>query len=183
MNRKVFVSMLALCVSFLAGCYFLKIFFPQEFVMAIENQKIISIGNFIDSHKWCYYLCCTITAFITYWFYVCACCEIKCLKVWQSIVIIIAILFSFVLNEINPNIAMYYSFAVMIILPASFKGKLTNVSVVFTIHLLAQYLSLNIRNFPLLLSNINYAIYFLMGIESYLWLALFYIIYNFKKEN
>lgn len=50
MNKKVFVSMLVLSMSFLMGLYILKIFFPQEFVMSIENDRLMLIGNYIDNH-------------------------------------------------------------------------------------------------------------------------------------
>ena len=73
MNKKVFISMLTLSVIFLVGLYVFKIFFPQEFMMSIQSEKIIAIGTFIDSHEWLYYLCCGLTSFLTYWLYCCAC--------------------------------------------------------------------------------------------------------------
>ncbi|MEG1509427.1 MAG: hypothetical protein RR454_03110, partial [Clostridia bacterium] len=63
MNKKVYLSMIILTVSFLFGMYLLKFFFPQEFLMTIENQQIISIGAFIDNHIWAKVLCIYATAF------------------------------------------------------------------------------------------------------------------------
>ena len=182
MNRKVFVSMLALCVSFLAGCYFLKIFFPQEFVMAISNEKIIAIGNFVDSHKWAYYIFGSIFPFITYWCYLCATCRKPYLKWKEALIVIGSILFSYAINEFDANMALQFSYCIMIILPCVLGAKLKEVSIVFSIHILSQYLSLQIRGLPLLLTSVNFATVLLMGLESYIWLALFYIIFNYKKE-
>lgn len=183
MNKKVFISMLVLTISFLMGLYVLKIFFPQEFVMIIENEQLIKIGNFIDTHKWAYYLTSTITAFITYWLYICACCNKKYLKWWECLIVLCVIGVSFLINEYSPDIAMYYAFTIMIILPAMLKGKLFNTAIVYTTHIFAQYLSLSIRSLPLLLTNVNFAILFLLGIESYLWLVLFYMIFNYNKKE
>ena len=183
MNKKVFISMLILTISFLVGLYILKIFYPQEFIMVIQNEQFIKIGNFIDSHKWCFYMCSTITAFVTYWFYICACCEKKYLKFGECIIVLVAIAISFLINEYSPNIAMYYSFCIMIILPAILKGKLLNTAIISTTHIFAQYLSLGIRSLPLLLTNINFAILLALGIESYLWLILFYMIFNYNKKE
>ena len=46
MNKKVFISMLILSISFLLGLYVFKIFFPQEFMMSIQNERIIAKGKF-----------------------------------------------------------------------------------------------------------------------------------------
>ena len=73
MNKKVFISMLILSISFLLGLYVFKIFFPQEFMMSIQNERIIAIGTFIDNNKLIYYICCGMTSFLTYWLYCCAC--------------------------------------------------------------------------------------------------------------
>ena len=182
MNKKVFVAMLSLCVTFLVGLYFVKIFYPQEFVMAIENQKLIAIGNSIDSHRWCYYIVCCITSFVTYWLYLCACCSRKRLKVWQIALVIAVILGSCVVDKIDPNIALY-SIITMIILPAIFKGKLTNIAIVFSVHIIAQYLSISIRNFSLLFATFNSLFGLIMTFEMYIWLSLFYIIFNYDVKE
>ena len=68
---------------FLTACYVLKFFFPQQFVMAIENPTLISIGQYIDGHQWLFYLFGIFTSFISYWFYLCAVCKRWYLNWWQ----------------------------------------------------------------------------------------------------
>src|SRR5699024_11955285 len=43
---------ISLVVIFLIACYVLKIFFPEQFVLSVENETIITIGNYIDNNKW-----------------------------------------------------------------------------------------------------------------------------------
>ena len=68
-------------------------------------------------------------------------------------------------------------------LPALMKGNLTQTAIVYTTHTMCQALSLRIRSLPIYLTNVNFITMFIFGIESYLWLILFYIIFNYKKEN
>lgn len=72
MNKKVLKVMIVLVITFLLALYVLKIFFPQEFVMVVENDKLVMIGDYIDNHLWLYITISVITNFITYWLYLCA---------------------------------------------------------------------------------------------------------------
>lgn len=184
MNKKVFISMLVLTITFLVGLYVLKIFFPNEFVMVIENEKLIAIGEFIDNHKWSYYIFGIITSFITYFLYCCAICHRLYLKWYEYLIILLTIIINIILNFIDMQIASHFSICSMLILPFIFGGKLKETCIVYSIHGLAQILSLNIRNFPLYMIDVNSLSLFLMNFECFIWLALFYIIYNYKrKEN
>ena len=183
MNRKVFVSMLALCVAFLAGCYFLKIFFPQEFVMAISNENIVTIGNYIDSRQWLYYLCCGLTAFVTYYLYCGACSERILLKWYEILEIIGVIVLVRVVSLFDEPLSSGFQLASFLFLPYLMKGKLKNCAIVYTVHCISQGLSLSIRKLPMYLTNVNFATAFILTCEMYLWLTLSFIIFNYKKEN
>lgn len=183
MNKKVFISMLVLTISFLVSFYVLKIFFPQEFVMSIQNEQLIKIGTFIDTHKWAYYLMAFITAFITYWLYCGAICGKIRFNIKEIIIIVITIIVSFLVNEYSPTFAMHYSICAMLILPALFNGNIKRLALVYSVHGLSQILSMSIRNLPMLFSTYNSLIGLLMTIEMYFWLLLFYIIFNYRKKE
>lgn len=183
MNKKVFIAMLILTISFLVSFYVLKIFFPQEFVMAVENEQLIKIGTFIDSHKWAYYTMAFITAFITYWLYCGAICGKLYLNVKETLITMTTIILSFVINEHSPTFAMHYSICAMLVLPALFNGQIKRLALVYSIHGLAQVLSMNVRNLPMLFSTFNSLFGILMTLECYFWLLLFYIIFNYKKKE
>lgn len=184
MNKKVFISMLVLSIVFLVGMYVLKIFFPAEFVLAIENERIIAVGQFIDSHEWLYYICCGVTAFVTYYLYCCACSKRLYLK-WHEILLIIVTIVAIRLcglyvDEGLRTIISWCSFA---FLPALMGGELKRTALIFTTHTIAQGLSLGIRGFKLYFTNYNFLSGIFMTFECYFWLLLFYIIFNYKKKE
>ena len=55
MYHKILKTMLALCCVFLVALYVLKIFFPEQFVISIEIDAFITIGNYVDAHVWLEY--------------------------------------------------------------------------------------------------------------------------------
>ena len=185
MNKKVFIAMLILTISFLVSFYVLKIFFPQEFVMSIQNEQLIKIGTFIDTHKWAYYLFGSFTSFVTYYLYCCAVCKRLRLKWYECLIILATILISIGLTFTNnANLLSHFNVCSMFILPLIFGGKLKETAIVFSVHGLAQILTLGIRNLPIYIAYYNSLIFAMLTLECYFWLILFYIIFNYKqKEN
>ena len=182
MNKKVVKAMLALVVIFLVGLYILKIFIPDKFVMVIENEKLVEIGNYIDSHQWAYYLFGIVTSFITYWLYFCATIKKWYLNWWQILVVFAIIGGSIGLDFYNPVFAGVFTIVAMVIVPVIFKADGRYTLVVFGTHYLAQALTLEIRNLPIYLTSVNSMIFTLLTLEVYFWLLLFYI-YPHIKEN
>lgn len=183
MNRKVFKVMIALVVIFLTGLYVLKIFMPEQFVLSVENEIIITIGTYIDNNAWAYYLFGILTSFITYWLYLCAVCRRWYLKWYEILTVLVVIGGSIGLSPWDTNVYSAYSVITFIVLPLLFKSDLKTVAVVFSIHSLSQTMSLTIRNLPLYMTNINSLTVCMLGIESYLWLLLFYIYFNYNKKE
>ena len=179
-NKKLYISMLVLVGVFLVSMYILKIFFPQEFVMAIENERFIQIGNYIDTHQWAYYLFGIFTSFITYSLYCSAVCKRAVLKWWEYLIILATIGASIAFSYVDKEIVTYISIMSFVILPFIFKANLREVAIVYPIHGLAQILTLKIRNLPMYLTNVNSLISFALAFEMYIWLVLFYIIFNLK---
>ena len=137
MNKKVFVSMLILSVVFLVSQYVFKIFFPQEFMMSIQNERIIQIGEFIDSHKWIYIICCGLTSFLTYWLYCCACSGRLYLKWYELLEIIVVVAICRVVDLYDTNMAIIISWCSFMFLPALMGGELKRCAIVFTTHSIA----------------------------------------------
>lgn len=185
MNKKVLKTMIALVVIFLCALYVLKIFFPEEFVMVIENEQLIKIGEYVDNNLWLHIILACITSFITYWLYLCAVTH-KWYLNWKEILMVLSViaitqtLYSF---DETVDLASGISIISMLILPVFSKADLKDVAIVFSIHYMAQLLSTLIRGLPLLLTNVNYATIFLMTIECYFWLLLFYLYFNIKRRN
>lgn len=183
MNRKVFKVMIALVVIFLTGLYVLKIFMPEQFVLSVENEIIITIGTYIENNAWAYYLFGILTSFITYWLYLCAVCRRWYLKWYEILTVLVVIGGSIGLSLWDTNIYSAYSVITFIVLPLLFKSDLKTVAVVFSIHSLSQTMSLTIRNLPLYMTTSNSLTVCMLGIESYFWLLLFYIYFNYNKKE
>lgn len=183
MNKKVWTAMLVLTVVFLCFLYVSKIFFPQEFVMCIENERLIQIGSFIDNHKWAYYLFGTCTSFATYWLYCCASCHKKKLTLKENGVILLVIIGSIVLSLINNEMVSLYGVLSMLLLPLLFKGNAKSTIIVYCTHYTAQWLTLKIRDLPTYVQYYNMLFATFLTFEMYLWLVLFYIVFNYKEKE
>ena len=183
MNKKVFISMLILSISFLVGMYVLKIFFPEEFMMSIQNDRIIAIGTYIDNHIWIRYVVGIFTSFTTYWLYCCACSHRMFLKWYECLIIIGVVIGCRILNFYDVNMATIISWTSFMFLPSLMKGNIKTGALVFTTHSIMQGLSIKIRSLPLYLKSANFMTMFMLGLECYLWLILFYIIFNYKKKE
>lgn len=182
MNKKVFRTMIALVVIFLVALYILKIFFPEQFILSVENKTIIAIGNYIDSNEWAYYLFGILTSFITYWLYLCAVCRKWYLNWWQCLVVLAVIGASIGLSFYDETLCSALSYTSFVFIPFIFGAKLTPVAITYTIHTFAQHITLSIRNLPLFIAYYNSLIFAFLTMECYLWLLLFYIYFNYKKE-
>lgn len=183
MNKKVLKTMIALVVIFLIACYVLKIFFPEQFVMVIENKTLIQIGDFIDKRMWLSKIVSGISTFLSMWLYLCAVMR-KWVLNWKEILaLLIVVIISRILFLYDVDIANALVSLSMFIIPMFGNTKLKDVTTVYSIHYISQLLSLKIRNLPLLITHINSIIAITLSIESYFWLLLFYIYFNYKKEN
>ncbi len=182
-NKALYISMLVLVCVFLAAMYVIKLFYPQEFVLAVENETILKIGNFIDSHGWLYTICCMVTAFITYWLYICASSHRWFLKWYECLIIAISALGIRLIGlYIDADMRTVVSMCSFFVLPAIMGCDLKTLSIVYTVHSFAQFFTLKIRNLPLFFTNVpNFVNMILLTLECYLWLVLMYIIFNYKK--
>ena len=184
MNRKVFKVMIALVVIFLTGLYVLKIFMPEQFVLSVENEIIITIGTYIDNNDWAFYIFGILTSFITYWLYLCAVCRRWYLKWYEILTVFVVIGMTLLFSNIDTNLYTTLSYSSFIFLPLIFDKnvKFKDVVICFTIHLFSQALSLSIRDISMYITHPNSVCMFLMTLDCYLWLLFLYIFYNYKKE-
>ena len=192
MNKRVFISMLVLTITFLVGLYVLKIFFPNEFIMVIENERLIVVGEFIDNHIAIDFILGVILGIIfDYLYFGAVCRKLKLNFKLILIIIVYNIIYNSLYTFLPANIISEYSsiFVIastiyMILLPTLFTKELLPLSITYTINSISQLLSLSIRNLNILLTTSNFMTMFLMTIETYLWLVLCLIIFNYKeKEN
>lgn len=182
MNKNVIRTLLCLTIIYLIVWYVLKFFFPEQFVLQISNPNLIKIGNFIDNNIILKHLCPAITSFATYYLYLCATLQLKKLRLKHIISILIVIGLSIIVNIFQFGILSYYHIIAMVILPSFFKGDSKNLAIVFSCHFLCQYLSLSIRNISSMMLSFDFMSGFIMTLECYGWLFLFYLYFNYKEK-
>lgn len=183
MNRKVFVSMLSLCVFFLVGLYVAKIFFPQEFVMVIENEQLVAIGAFIDNNIILKYMVAFCTSFIVYWLFVGASTRKLIPNKWELIAIFVSIILTQISSIIDPDFMSYISVVSMFGIPTLSNASLKDTTIVYATHGFSQILSLKIRGLAMYLTSVNSIVCLFLTGECYLWLTLMYIIFNYPTER
>lgn len=181
MNKKVLRTMITLVVVFLVALYVLKIFFPEQFVMAIQNEKFLEIGAYIDNHLWAYIVFTSISSFIIYWLFIGATTK-KWVLSWKEFILVLIVIASTRMLYLHDyEIATAISTLSMFIIPTLFGAKSKDLIFVYSIHYVSQLLSIKIRNLPMLFSSVNSIIAIFMTLECYFWLLLFYIYNNYKK--
>lgn len=185
MNKKVLKTMIILCWVFLGAFALLKLI-PQlasKFAIAINNEKVVGAGIFIDNRVWLQqiiHLCFTL---LTYQFYLCACCKVWKLTLKQYGLALLFIIPNQVLTYFFPQVGSSIAFVIMFCLPCLYKADYRTVAIIFATHVLGQLAISFIRSEPLYMANVNTISQILMCIDQYVWLILYYLYSNLYKEN
>ena len=191
MNKRVIKVMLALIIVFLAAYYVLKFFFPEEFVMMIETPGLVAAGEFIDKHLWLSIPLGTLIGFTTDYLYFGAVCRqrklnkilLLCITVYS---IAFELFYIFVPQDFiveNTNAIIVIQTCYMILLPMFFTKELKPLAITYSINSVAQLLTLSIRNLGMLLTYTTLLTNFLVCFESYLWLLLLFVLFNFYNKE
>ena len=188
MNKKVFVSMLILCIVFLTGLYIAKIFFPNEFVIVVQNQILVKIGDFVDKHLWISYIVGVLLGCLFDYVYFGAVCR-KYRLDWKLIAILVGYnlvyqgVYTFTPKELlaeHIQIMVALSVVYMIFVPMFFTIELKPLAITYSVNYASQSTSLYIRGLSTLLTTANFLTMLLMTAETYLWLVLCLLIFNYK---
>lgn len=181
MTKKVIKTMLILVVCYLFAWYILKIFFPDLFLLQINNERLIAIGEFIDTHFWLDKLLGLVMSYITYSLYLGALCEFKYLNLKQSLIVIGVYIGGVIVQYLDFTLVTYYNILSMIILPAIFNCDSKRLALVFSAHFVCQWLSLAIRQLSTKVLSFNSMTCLIMSLECYFWLLLWYLWFNYNK--
>lgn len=183
MNKKVLKTVIHICWAFLICYAILKLFLAEQFVAVVNNDRIISVGRYIDSHTFLKQLVHTATSLLTYQFYLCACCRKWRLTRKQYIIAILTVVPSVFINWYFPMIGMQLSVILMFLLPYLFKATFKDTITIFIAHSVGQLLVAFIRSEPLNLIDVNIVTQLICTIDAYIWLVLYYLYSNIYKES
>lgn len=185
MNKRVLRTMIILCWVFLVAYAILKLV-PQladKFVIVVNNERVISAGQFIDSHIWLQQILYGFTTLLTYHFYLCACIKKWHLSWKQYIVLCVIIAITNTIKYYLPDYALIINMLIMIIYPFALKGDYRTFVIIFATHFIGQILLGFIRSEPLNSIYYNSLNGLIMCIDAYVWLLLYYLYSNLYKEK
>ena len=185
MNKRVLKTTIYLCWAFLIAFAILKIWFADEFAIAITNQHILSAGSFIDARPWLQQTLFGVTTFLTYHFYLCACCMKWRLSLKQYIAValitVVSNIAKYYIN--NGEITLIINMTIMILLPYLFKADYGTFVIIFLAHYVGQLLITVIRGEALNELTYNTINITIMMADAYVWLLLYYLYSNLYKER
>ena len=175
----------------LVGLYLAKTFFPSNVIQIAEIPCIVEFGQYVDTHLWAYYLFNGMLSFLGGWLYCCACCRKPYLNWLESLVVLIEVALLFVIQKFLPEYYLSLNLICMAVLPAIICAinKTTNVNriystaIVFTVHQVAQLISLAIRDMAAMVRFPNSATLFILLIDAFIWLVLLYNYFNYKEKR
>lgn len=185
MNKRVLKTMIILCWVFLVAYALLKTI-PQlanRFVIAVNNERLVKVGAFIDSQVWLQQIVYGLTTLLTYHFYLCACIKRWHLSIKQTIISLVVIIPNQVLTYFYPQIGSVVSFVIMFCLPCVFRADYRTVAIIFATHILGQLAISYIRSQELYLVDLNTITQLVMLLDMYVWLLLYYLYSNLYKEK
>ena len=185
MNKRVLKTTIYLCWAFLIAFAILKIWFADEFAIAITNQHILSAGSFIDARPWLQQIIAWLTTFITYHFYLCACCMKWRLSLKQYILVaVITALTNALKYYVNDsNVTLIVNITIMVLLPYMFKADYGTFVIILLAHYMGQILITVIRGEALNEMTYNSINIIIMMADAYVWLLLYYLYSNLYKER
>lgn len=182
---------LILIIAILLVLNIAKWFFPEFVIEVAQTPQIVKFGQYVDAHKWAWYLFSIFNSFILSWFYCCACLRKKYLNIKDIVVALIFIGLTYVFLEYLPQQYVGLSLTIQILHPMVLaiinKNQdykvLYSTGICFAVNNICQLFSLTIRGLDKLITIPNTATYTMLTIDIYIWSILLYFMFNYKKEN
>lgn len=177
--------------AILIAFYVAKIFFPEFIVGVAEIPAIVNFGKYVDTHKWAGLLYHFVISYIGGYLYYAACYRKYKLNIKENLFVIIFVILNIATQYLLPKIYTPFLYSAMILQPLIvlyLENKITkntfiSVCACFVIDIMAQALSLQIRDIIMLTSQLNTATMTILLIDAYIWKALLYLYFNYRKEK
>lgn len=181
MNRKVFKLAIILCWATLAFCLIVKQFFPDMFLIVIENDRFVAACDFIDGHiviKEAVYALCSV---ISVGLYVLAVSQKTRFIGRENLVILWLVGVSVAKGFVGDIVSVILDLINFIVIPILLRAKTLRIICGIVLTLLFQAVSLYIRSVKL--ENIidNYLVEVILMIDQYIMLLLYYIYANYNN--
>ena len=183
MNKRVLQAFIMLMWLFLIGFSILKIFFAEWFLTAVSNEKIISIGNYIDNSLILRIIVDSLIGIVTMHFYLCSCKQVWVLQPVHYLIMLAYALSVVFLELLIPQFTPIIDLLAVVVAPILLSCNFKQTALICFLHYAGQAALLFLRSEPLYLAGTNYAVVFILVLDVYVWLLLYYLYSNLYKEE
>ena len=171
--------------------YVAKIFFPEFIVGVAEIPSVVAFGNYVDSHLWASILFHFVVSYIGGYLYYCACYRKYKLDLLENCSLIAFIVITIIVQYFLPKIYSPFLYVSVILQPLIMlyvhknicKETFISVCACFIVDIMAQAVSMQIRDIILLASHLNTATMTILLIDTWIWRILLYLFFNHKKNK
>lgn len=177
--------------AILVTFYVLKRVCPEFIIGIAEIPSIVKFGKYVDTHLWAYYIVNFTLCYIGGYIYYCACCRKSKLNLKQSLIVAGFIIFSLILQKVAINVYTPFNYVMAILVPFTIlltennltKETFKSTVACFSVDILAQALSMEIRNIIIMTTQVNIATLTILLIDTWIWRILLYCYFNSKKQK
>ena len=181
MNIKIARTLLILNIVYIVAFYIIKFIFPEFLLLQITDPNVLKFGTFIESNPVTLEIYYCLSTFLT--FYLFACASRGKFKInWKELFfIVVAVAINEIVSIYFTELAVHTSISLMFLLALLSKGKMEYTVPSFVIYgYLSQFL-FSIRGFETITESVNVASSFVLGLECYVWLLLFSLLFYLKE--
>lgn len=183
MNIKIAKTLLILNIVYIVAFYIIKFAFPDFLLLQITDPNVLKLGSFIESSEVWLQIYYFLSTFLTFYLFVCASTGKFKRKWYELIYIAVAVIINRLVTDFLPELCVHTSTSLMFLLALLCKSKMQYAVPAFVIYgYLSQFL-FSIRGFETIILKINIASGFVLGLECYVWLFLFSLLFYLKESK
>lgn len=182
MNKKIAKTLLVLSILYISAFYIIKFIYPQFLLNQLVDPNVLKLGTFVESNIFLLYFCRFLTTFIVFYLFVCAGSGYFKLKLKEFIFVILASIVSIVVTTFLPTLMTHTSTSLMLLLALICRGKKEYFIPTFIAHGYLSMFTNTIKGFETIIMNINAVNGIMLGIEGWVWLFIFSLVF-YLKEN
>lgn len=183
MNKKIAITLLVLCIVYMAIFYVIKFIFPELLLLQIKDPNIIAFGEFFLKSKWYEYGLNLVSTFIVFYLFVCASRGRFSINFKQLIYIFVATIINAVTTIFVPSIMIHTSTSLMLLLSLLCGGEFAYCSISFAVYGYASQFLFKIRGFETVIGYVTPATGVVLGTECWVWLLIFALIFKLREDN
>lgn len=172
-----------LCAAIIGIIYLFKIVCPSFVIEVAHTKPILTIGHYIDTHEWAWYLASYIMTFFIFYFLCCASSGRKKLSSREILIIVFVFSFVYLVREVAIEYYTAFNYISMLIAPCLCKGKMFNTTFCVSSMMFLQVATLSVRNLATMISDANFATLLVLMVDYYILVVLLYFLFTNKKED